>query len=171
MFGMENDPYFQTDVWNSTQKVMTEDWTDVEPSTSTTKFTIDCSRKVMWTLGKSEGNRIRTRLRVLLNKQPGDTITTEEILRFFIGPSSPIAEVMKKDLDLDDTTWLKFIHHTLLQAAYSQSVESLHKPNNRLKKDVMLSENELNALWKHMAKREYYYYYDIYKVVCPITGN
>ena len=69
MFGMEemeDDPYFQTEggVSNSNQKVRNEDWTDVEPSRSTTKFTIDCSRKVMWTLGKSEGNRIRTRLRV-----------------------------------------------------------------------------------------------------------
>ena len=92
-------------------------WTDHSSFDYPTFVTMDEAKSKQWKLAKLEITHIRKQILQLLSKRSFDDVTKKDILFYLLGPTSAAGTFLRKELNLSEEKYLKFMSIICIQGA------------------------------------------------------
>jgi len=132
----------------------TESWNDFPSDTNPAVFEIDASKAYQWELAKKEIRHLQKRMKQLFTRGEDTEVTNNDIMDFCIGPDSGVGEFLRRELEISQQDYLRFMNTFCVQSAYRVSSRELFRNDSLLKDSVLMDEAEYNALWHILANKK-----------------
>ena len=129
-------------------------WQDILSSDNPTFVTMDSSKETQWKIAKNEILHVRKRLTEISGKDDIKEVNKRDILFHTLGPDSDVGMYLKKELELSDEIYLKFMATLCIQSAYRVSSSQLFCKDSLLKGSAKVDEETYNKIWLTLAEKK-----------------